>query len=128
MNRITLFLFLEEFRNAKIDRYGKVLPPEVEKRIADLHTAQLLAITLIRSFRFSRVIYRNFVNPFCKKLIQGKLVPQDPNDESASELLRKIKAEKEQLIAKGNLKKEKPLPPITPEEIPFELPIRMGVV
>ena len=39
--------------------------------------------------------------------IQGKLVPQDPTDESASELLKKIKEEKEQLIKEGKLKKEK---------------------
>lgn len=39
--------------------------------------------------------------------IQGKLVPQDPTDEPASELLKKIKEEKEQLIKEGKLKKEK---------------------
>ena len=54
--------------------------------------------------------------------VQGKLVPQNPNDEPASELLKRIKAEKEQLIKDGKIKKEKPLPPITPDEIPFEIP------
>ncbi|MDD3877139.1 MAG: restriction endonuclease subunit S [Bacteroidales bacterium] len=54
--------------------------------------------------------------------VQGKLVPQDPNDEPASELLKKIKAEKQKLITEGKLKKEKELPPIKPEEIPFEIP------
>lgn len=49
--------------------------------------------------------------------MQGKLVPQDPNDEPACELLKRIKAEK----AKSG-KKEKPLPPIKPEEIPFKIP------
>jgi type I restriction enzyme S subunit len=44
------------------------------------------------------------------------------NDEPASELLKKIKAEKEKLIAEKKLKKEKELPPIKPEEIPFEIP------
>ena len=54
--------------------------------------------------------------------MQGKLVAQDPNDEPASELLKHIKAEKEQLIKDGKIKKEKPLPPITPDEIPYKLP------
>ncbi len=54
--------------------------------------------------------------------IQGKLVPQDPNDEPASILLERIKAEKEKLVREKKIKKEKPLPPIKPEEIPFEIP------
>lgn len=54
--------------------------------------------------------------------VQGKLVFQDPNDEPASELLKKIKAEKEKLIKEGKIKPQKPLPPINPEEIPYELP------
>lgn len=54
--------------------------------------------------------------------VQGKLVPQDPQDEPASELLKRIKAEKEQLIKEGKIKKEKPLPPITLDEIPYDLP------
>ena len=63
--------------------------------------------------------------------VQGKLAPQDPNDEPAGELLKRIKAEKEKLIAEGNIKKQKPLPPITEDEIPYELPqgwewVRLG--
>lgn len=54
--------------------------------------------------------------------VMGKLVPQDPNDEPASELLKKIAAEKAQLIKEGKIKKEKPLPEVTDEEKPFELP------
>ncbi len=54
--------------------------------------------------------------------VQGKLVPQDPNDEPASELLKKIMAEKDRLIAEGKIKRDKPLAEITDEEKPFELP------
>jgi type I restriction enzyme S subunit len=54
--------------------------------------------------------------------VSGKLVPQDPNDESAEFLLEKIKAEKEKLIKEGKIKKQKPLPPISEDEIPYELP------
>lgn len=52
----------------------------------------------------------------------GKLVPQDPNDEPASELLKRIQAEKTKLVAEGKIKKDKPLAPISEEEKPFELP------
>lgn len=54
--------------------------------------------------------------------VQGKLVPQDKNDEPASELLKRIQDEKDALIKEGKLKKEKPLPPITEDEIPYDLP------
>ena len=65
--------------------------------------------------------------------VQGKLVPQDPSDEPASELLKKIRAEKDRLIAEGNIKRDKPLAEITDEEMPFELPagwewVRLGSV
>ena len=55
-------------------------------------------------------------------VVHGKLVDQDPNDEPAIELLKRIKAEKEKLIAEGKIKKQKPLPPINKDEIPYELP------
>lgn len=63
--------------------------------------------------------------------IQGKLVPQSPEDGTAEELYQQIQKEKKKLIAAGKLKKEKPLPPITEEEIPFDIPdswkwVRMG--
>jgi len=54
--------------------------------------------------------------------VMGKLVPQDPNDEPASELLKKIAAEKARLVKEGKVRKEKPLPPIADEEKPFALP------
>ncbi|EBK0970836.1 restriction endonuclease subunit S [Salmonella enterica] len=54
--------------------------------------------------------------------VMGKLVPQDPNDEPASELLKRIAQEKAQLMKDGKIKKQKQLPPIGDEEKPFELP------
>ncbi len=54
--------------------------------------------------------------------VMGKLVPQDPNDEPASELLKRIAAEKEELIKQKKIKKQKPLPPISEDEKPFQLP------
>ncbi|MCS2155204.1 restriction endonuclease subunit S [Scandinavium goeteborgense] len=63
--------------------------------------------------------------------VRGKLVPQDPNDEPASELLKRIAAEKAELVKQGKIKKQKPLPEIREEEKPFELPegwewVRLG--
>jgi type I restriction enzyme S subunit len=54
--------------------------------------------------------------------VMGKLVPQDPRDEPASILLEKIKAEKEQLIKEGKIKRQDPLPLIAENEMPYELP------
>ena len=54
--------------------------------------------------------------------VRGKLVPQDPGDEPASALLKKIAAEKSRLIAEGKIKKDKPLPAIGDEDKPFAQP------
>jgi type I restriction enzyme S subunit len=63
--------------------------------------------------------------------MQGRLVEQDPGDPPASELLKEIQAEKQRLVKAGKIKKPKPLPPIKPEEVPYELPkgwewVRLG--
>ena len=55
--------------------------------------------------------------------IRGKLVPQDPNDEPASELLKRIRAEKEKLIAEGKIKRSKKAGDKPHyENVPFEIP------
>ena len=54
--------------------------------------------------------------------IQGKLTKQLPEDGNAKDLLEQIKAEKAKLVKEGKLKKEKPLPEITEDEIPFDIP------
>lgn len=59
---------------------------------------------------------------FLREAMQGKLVKQNPNDETATELLARIKDEKEQLVKEKKIRKQKPLPPIKKEEIPFEIP------
>jgi len=57
-----------------------------------------------------------------QEAVQGELTKQDATDEPAKELLKRIKAEKQKLLKAGKLKKEKELPPITEDEIPFKLP------
>jgi len=54
--------------------------------------------------------------------VQGRLVSQNAGDEPASELLKRIQQEKVRLVKKGKIKKEKPLPSISKDEIPYELP------
>ena len=54
--------------------------------------------------------------------IQGKLTEQLPEDGTAEELYQQIQAEKQNLIKAGKIKKDKPLPEINKDEIPFEIP------
>lgn len=54
--------------------------------------------------------------------IQGKLVEQRPEEGTGEELYRQIRAEKQALIKAGKIKKEKPLPEIAEDEVPFEIP------
>ena len=61
-------------------------------------------------------------NSILQLAIQGKLVEQRPEEGTAGELFARIQAEKQRLIKAGKIKKEKPLPEITEEEKPFEIP------
>ena len=54
--------------------------------------------------------------------VRGKLVEQDPRDEPAAELLKRIWEEKARLVKKGEIRREQPLPSLLSEEIPFQLP------
>jgi len=65
--------------------------------------------------------------------VSGQLVPQDPSEGTGEELYQQIQTEKQKLIAEGKLKKQKPLPEITEDEIPFQIPrtwkwVRLGEV
>ena len=62
-------------------------------------------------------------NAILQEAIEGRLVPQDPNDEPASALLARIRKEKEQLVKAGKIKKKDlEVKPISEDEIPFEIP------
>lgn len=63
--------------------------------------------------------------------VQGKLVEQHPEEGKGEELYQQIQAEKQKLIKEGRIKKEKPLPEISYDEIPFDIPeswmwVRLG--
>ena len=65
--------------------------------------------------------------------IEGKLVPQRKEEGTAKDLLAKIRAEKAQLIKEKKIKKSKPLPAITDDEKPFDIPdswewVRLGEI
>jgi type I restriction enzyme S subunit len=72
-------------------------------------------------------------NSILQLAIQGKLVEQRPEEGTGEELYQQIQAEKQSLIKEGKIKKEKPLPEITREEIPFDIPenwkwVRLGEI
>jgi type I restriction enzyme S subunit len=97
-----------------------VTVPSIEKQqeIIDLEVQLVekeLSVEKLLSDQLNQI--ENLNQAILQEAVQGKLVKQDKKDEPASELLKRIKAEK---VKSG--KKEKPLPPIKPEEIPFEIP------
>ena len=61
-------------------------------------------------------------NSILQQAIQGKLLPQNPADEPASELLKKISAERQKLINEGKIKNPPQLPPISDDEKAFDIP------
>ncbi len=61
-------------------------------------------------------------NSILQLAIQGRLVEQRPEEGTAGELFARIQEEKQRLIKAGKIKKVKPLPEITEDEKPFEIP------
>ena len=123
---------------ARCDELEKLRGDRNQKRIT-IHTAALnRLLTAKESSDFStawRFITQHFGELYSVKenvaelrkailqlAVMGKLVPQDPKDEPASELLKAIEAEKQRLVKKGKIKAQKPLPKISQEEIPYALP------
>jgi type I restriction enzyme S subunit len=100
--------------------------PDIEtqkKIIASIKSIEDKGDKLNKELSYQLTLVEQLNQAILQEAVQGKLVNQDPNDEPASELLKRIKAEKATLRqAQGKGKKEKPLPPIKPEEIPFEIP------
>ena len=117
----------------EVRNYVLPIPPLSEQSRIAAKIAQLFA--LLRKVESSTQQYAQLQTLLKSKVLdlamRGKLVEQDPHDEPASVLLEKIKAEKEQLIKEGKIKKSKPLPPIADDEKPFDIPdswewVRLG--
>ena len=72
--------------------------------------------------KFNRRFPADMQKSILQMAIQGKLVEQRPEEGTGEELYRQIQAEKKRLIQEGKIKKEKPLPEIAEDEVPFEIP------
>ena len=126
---------VKNLNRERVSNTVALLPPLSEQSRIAAKIAQLFA--LLRKVESSTQQYAK-LQPLLKSKVldlamRGKLVKQDPNDEPASELLKKIKAEKAELIKEKKIKKTKPLPPITDDEKPFDIPdswewVRLGDV
>lgn len=98
----------------------ELLLPKIKDQhrvVEELKSRSYKIHSLENEYQFQLTQLEKLNQSILQEAVQGKLVKQDKKDEPASELLKRIKAEK----AKSG-KKEKPLPPIKPEEIPFEIP------
>lgn len=117
-----IIAFLNDLKNNDL-KHDKVYFDEIiENEIISLQEKQLTTSSISTELTHQLTLVKNLRQQLLQDAVQGKLVEQNKKDEPASELLKKIKTEKEKLIAEKKLKKEKELPPIKPEEIPFEIP------
>lgn len=107
--------------------YFPIPPLEEQKRIvAKLEELMPFVEQYAKASTRLNTLNASFPDQIKKSILQqavmGKLVPQDPSDEPASVLLEKIAEEKQKLIKEGKIKKQKALPAITEDEIPFDIP------
>ena len=113
------------------------LPPLAEQKRIVAKIEQLLPYIDRYENAWSRLqeFNKRFPSDMQKSLLQyaieGKLVEQRAEEGTAEELFAQIQAEKQKLVAEGKLKKQKPLPKITEEEKPFDIPeswkwVRLG--
>ena len=104
------------------------LPPFAEqKRIVEKLDALLSQVDELAKderelVELEETFPRRMRNSLLQAAIQGKLTEQLPSDGGARDLLRKIRTEKAKIVATKKIKAEKPLPPVTDDEIPFDLP------
>ncbi|GMM19335.1 restriction endonuclease subunit S [Lactobacillus amylovorus subsp. amylovorus] len=113
-----------------------VPPLEEQKRIvAKIEKLMPLVDEYAESYNRLQKIDNEFEDKLKQSVLQyameGKLVKQNPSDEPASELIKKIENEKAELIKEGKIKKNKKLPAITDDEKPFDIPnswewVRLG--
>ena len=104
------------------------LPPLAEQKriVAKIEELLLLVDRYAVAYEKLEQFNAKFPNDMKKSIleyaIQGKLVEQRAEEGTGEELYRQIQAEKQQLIKEGKIKKEKPLPEIVEDEIPFDIP------
>ena len=104
------------------------LPPLAEQKRIVAKIEELLPLVdryeaaWTRLEDFNRRFPEDMKKSILQQAIQGKLVEQRPEEGTAQELYEQIQAKKQRLIKEGKIKKEKPLPEITEDEKPFEIP------
>ncbi len=113
--------FLRDLENNRALTWTNALEP-IWNKINGLYQLYQARQTLLKELDQQQIYRQLLRQAILQEAVQGKLSKQDPTDEPATELLKRMKAEKEKLVKAGKLKKEKELPPITEGEIPFELP------
>lgn len=115
------------------------LPPLAEQKRIVAKIEELLPLidryekAWSRLEEFNRRFPADIQKSLLQMAIQGKLVEQRPEEGTGEELYRQIQAEKQRLIKEGKIKKEKPLPDIAEDEVPFEIPeswkwVRVGCI
>lgn len=118
---------LEKSLEKKV-HYGELSAKSVFNAVGNVSNAEELEETLkfillnFKDLSLGDNAVKELKNCILQLAIQGKLVPQDPDDEPVEVLLGKIREEKERLIKEKKIKKEKPLAEVSQEEKPFELP------
>ena len=138
-NKIAKGMKVIEVSSEKLKNIIFPLPPlkEQERIVKKVDVLMALCDKLEQEEEKLFALDKHFADTLPKSILQyaveGKLVPQDIHDEPASLLYDKIIKEKETLIKQGKIKKEKPLPPITDDEIPYDIPenwkwVRLGEV
>lgn len=114
--------FLQDLAKNALEENKEYFDLELEKAIVSIHQGQIHHAEITSEISSQLELVSKLRQAFLREAMQGKIVLQDTADESADVLLEKIKAEKVKLIAENQIKKQKPLLEIKPEEIPFEIP------
>lgn len=124
---MTLCDQLEQYTESSLEAH-QVLVDTLLESLTTANNARELSENWARlSEHFDTLITTDYAveqlkNTVLKLAVMGKLVPQNPSDEPVSELLKRIAAEKAQLIKDKKIKNQPPLPEIAEEEKPFDLP------
>lgn len=92
------------------------------KSSSEAFDADIIAGACTKISELSMAFPGKLKNSLLQMAVQGKLTEQRPEDGNAADLLKEIQAEKAKLVKEGKIKKEKPLPEISEDEIPFEIP------
>lgn len=110
----------------------EILLPSVDEQLEQIEQIKQKKISfgnLSSEFTNQLNLIKQLRQSFLREAMQGKLVSNKTKDsKTGAELLAEIQAEKEKLIKEKKIKKSKPLPPISEEEIPFEIPENLKLI